>query len=84
MNEFDATRIKRMAELSAEPVGRAALTVLHGQVWDTNELQADFQVISFLTPYVRVKRRTDGVEGTLEFQARPRFYFRFVPTQTGR
>ena len=67
----------RLAEINAEPGSRAALEAAHGQVWDTDELRTDFEVVGFLAPLVVVRRRADGVKGSLEFQARPRFYFNF-------
>jgi len=48
-----------------------------GQVWDTDQLRADFEVVGFRAPWVVVRRRTDGVEGSMEFQHHPRFYFQF-------
>jgi hypothetical protein len=46
--------------------------------WDTRELQAEFEVISFLAPFVRVVRKSDGKSGVMEFTYSPRFYFNFV------
>jgi len=51
----------------------------YGQVWDTCELQKEFLVESFLAPFVLAKRKSDGVRGTLLFQASPRYYFSFSP-----
>ena len=48
-----------------------------GQVWDTKELQADFDVLGFCAPHVVVKRKADGVAGSLEFTHMPRYYFQF-------
>lgn len=48
-----------------------------GPVWDTEELVADFDVVGFAAPFVVVKRKSDGVKGTLMFTHRPRFYFKF-------
>jgi hypothetical protein len=45
--------------------------------WDTKALQAEFQVIGFAAPFVVVRRRSDGVKGTLEFTHQPRTYFSF-------
>ena len=70
-------RRQRLAEINAEPDDRAALEAAHGPVWDTGELRRYFEVIGFLAPLVVVRRRADGVKGTLEFQTRPRFYFNF-------
>lgn len=66
-----------VASLHADPGAREALEQEHGQVWDTHELSRDFEVLGFMAPYVAVRRKNDGVEGSLLFQHRPRFYFRF-------
>jgi hypothetical protein len=50
-----------------------------GQTWDTKQLQEDFEVLGFSAPYVVVRRRSDGVKGSLEFTHRPRVYFGFTP-----
>lgn len=50
-----------------------------GQTWDTQQLQEDFTVEGFLAPFVVVRRKADGVRGTLEFRHNPRVYFNFVP-----
>lgn len=71
-------RRERLAEINAEPGSREALEAQHGQVWDTPQLTEDFEVIGFLAPLVVVRRKSDSVKGSLEFQARPRFYFNFV------
>lgn len=54
----------------------AATAAKHGeQTWDTDQLRADFEVVGFLAPFVMVRRRADGVEGTLMFSHSPRVYF---------
>ena len=75
----ETTRRRRSAELAASPGPRADLEARYGQVWDTEQLVKDFEVIGFLAPYVAVRRRSDGRKGSLEFQASPRFYFSFTP-----
>lgn len=50
---------------------------LDGPVWTTETLGRDFEVIGFAAPFVVVRRRSDGVKGTLEFVHRPRVYFSF-------
>lgn len=50
------------------------------QEWNTAELQRDYEVIGFLAPFVVVKRKSDGVKGTLQFTHMPRAYFGFEPT----
>ena len=51
----------------------------HGQVWDTGQLQDEFQVLGFMAPFVVARRRSDGVRGSLMFQNDPRFYYSFSP-----
>ncbi len=75
----EAARRERLAEINTEPGSREALAAEYGQVWDTQQLTQDFEVIGFLAPLVVVRRRRDGVKGSLEFQARPRYYFNFAP-----
>jgi hypothetical protein len=74
-DDTEALRHKRLAEINAEPGSREALEARCGQVWDTQQLAQDFEVIGFLAPYVVVHRRVDGVKGSLEFQHHPRFFF---------
>jgi hypothetical protein len=47
--------------------------------WTTEELGREFEVIGFLAPFVVVKRRSDGVKGSLEFTHSPRVYFNWTP-----
>jgi hypothetical protein len=56
---------------------RSRLEAEHGQVWNTAELQTDFDVEGFLAPYVAVRRKSDGKQGSLKFTHMPRFYFGF-------
>lgn len=68
-------RRKRLAQINAEPGSRKALEARYGQVWDTQQLGQDFEVMGFMAPYVVVRRKADGAKGSLEFQHEPRFYF---------
>lgn len=70
-------RRERLAEIAAEATSREYLEARHGQVWDTAELTRDFAVIGFAAPLVVVRRKADGVKGSLEFQPHPRLYFNF-------
>jgi hypothetical protein len=45
------------------------------QVWNTKELQIDFEVLGFSAPFVIVRRKADGQRGTLQFTHSPRYYF---------
>ena len=72
-------RRQRLAEINSQPGSREALEAQHGQVWNTEELSRDFEVIGFMAPLVVVRRKSDGVKGSLEFQHSPRIYFNFSP-----
>jgi hypothetical protein len=76
----DTETIRRglVAEINADPTGREALEKENGQVWNTTELSQDFEVLGFMAPYVVVRRKSDGVKGSLMFQHSPRFYFGFT------
>lgn len=47
------------------------------QRWDTEQLAKEFDVTGFLAPYVLVRRKRDGAEGTMLFTHNPRWYFDF-------
>ena len=48
-------------------------------LWDTEELQRDFEVLGFSAPFVVVRRKSDGQKGTMEFTHQPRWYYDFRP-----
>lgn len=73
----ETVRRQLVAEINAEPGSREYLEAKHGQVWSTDQLQEEFQALGFMAPYVIVKRRSDGVKGSLMFQANPRFFYGF-------
>ena len=61
---------------------RAKLLTRYGQVWNTEELHKEFDVIAFSAPIVSVRRKSDGRLGSMEFSHWPRFYFQFIPNPT--
>lgn len=65
---------KAMVE-SGEP--QADLAAEQGQTWTSDELRRDFEVTGFMAPFVVVRRKSDGVVGSLEFTHSPRVYFNF-------
>jgi len=71
--------------LNTDPVldNRAAIEQEFGQAWGAEELTRDFEVTGFLAPYVVVRRKSDGVVGTLQFRHSPRFYFNFQADSRG-
>ncbi len=60
---------------SDEQTERQRLEAEYGQVYDTQELQQNFDVLGFMAPFVVVRRKSDGAKGSLTFQHSPRFYF---------
>jgi hypothetical protein len=80
-DEFEQRRRARLVEINANPKDRAALEAEHGRVWNTAEITSEYEVIGFAAPFVVVRRKADGVVGSMEFQASPRFYFAFEPDE---
>ena len=78
MDPTEQSRRNMVKEINAEPGSREALEAQHGQVWDTEQLRADFDVQGFMAPLVCVRRKSDGETGTMKFQHNPRFYFDFT------
>jgi hypothetical protein len=83
-DETEPIRRKRLVEINSTveshdgEAERKRLEAQHGQVWDTEQLSQQFEVLGFMAPYVVVRRKSDGRKGSLEFQHLPRLYFNFV------
>jgi hypothetical protein len=75
----ETPRREMIQEINAEPGSREALEKEHGQAWDTEEMRRDFEALGFLAPFILVRRRSDGVKGSLAFQHNPRLYYNFQP-----
>jgi hypothetical protein len=73
----ESIRRQQLAEINADPGSREALEATHGQVYDTQQLREQFEVLGFMAPLVVVRRRSDGAKGSLYFQHDPRFYYGF-------
>ena len=74
----EITKINSKIQSDDKDKERIRLEAEHGQVWNTDELAADFTVEGFMAPYVVVVRKSDGQKGTMKFQHLPRFYFNFA------
>jgi hypothetical protein len=57
---------------------RESLKSQHGRVWDMSELLAEFEVVGYDAPLVRVRRKSNGKNGSFVFQHYPRFFFLFI------
>lgn len=78
-DETEEIRREMVAEINANATEREALETVYGkEVWDTRELGAVFDVLGFMAPFCVVRRKADGVKGSVEFQHLPRFYFSFT------
>jgi hypothetical protein len=78
IDNTEAIRKVMSLAINIEPGSREDLEARYGEVWDTSELQQEFEVIGFMAPLVVVKRKGDGVKGSMAFQGSPRLYFDFT------
>lgn len=76
-DQTESLRRQRLVELNTCDTTRVELEQQYGQVWSTEELTRDFDALGFMAPYIIVRRKSDGVRGSLEFRHSPRFYFNF-------
>jgi len=78
MDDTENARRALLRIMQGTPATREEIEKYY-QVWDTGELSRDFDVLGFMAPFCVVRRRVDGVKGSVMFQHRPRLYFNFVP-----
>lgn len=80
---MDDTEVLRRTMVQAINSGdntRATLEEKYGKVWDTEQMQAEFQALGFAAPFIIVQERATGKKGSLMFAHSPRFYFSFTPS----
>lgn len=75
MNEQDPTADARAAMVPEMPAELASRVAAGEKVWTTAEMNDEFEAIGFMAPFIVVRRRADGVKGSLLFTHQPRFYF---------
>jgi hypothetical protein len=46
---------------------------------NTEEMLATYEVLGFALGFCVVRRKSDGIRGTLDFDHAPRRYYNFVP-----
>jgi hypothetical protein len=78
-NPTETLRRQLAVAINESPRSRELLEAEFGRVWDTAQLQEDFDAVGFRAPFVVVTRRSDQRLGSLLFQNVPRFFFAFVP-----
>lgn len=69
-----------IASIAARPRSRAELEAEFGQVWDDHQLAQDFEITALIPPTFIVRRRSDGVVGSVLMQTRPKLFFLFRPS----
>lgn len=62
-------------EMLATGQPHADLAADQDRRWTTQEMSEEFEVLGFQAPFVVVRRKADGVKGSLEFTHMPRVYF---------
>jgi len=75
----ETIRRTMVQQINIDAGDRERLEAQHGQVWDTTELQADFEVLGFAAPLIVVRQKATGRMGSLFFQHSPRLYWGFTP-----
>ena len=75
----ESIRRELVNEINSDTSSRDVLEQEHGKTWNTQELSQDFEVLGFMAPFVVVKRKSDGVKGSLMFRHSPRIYYNFQP-----
>ena len=79
IDETEGIRRIQQAQHNADPSPREEMEAKYGQVWDTDQLQEDFEVLGFMAPLLVVRRKRDGQKGSLYFRHHPRLYYQFEP-----
>lgn len=68
MKTIEEEEIELQKELSAK----------YGEVLNTKEATAKYDFLGFCAPFVVVRRKSDGVKGSLTFTHMPRLYYNFM------
>ena len=71
----DPTEAIRRELVQEMPAVLASVLAEGAPTWTGQEMSRDFEAIDFAAPFIIVRRRSDGVKGSLEFTHYPRVYF---------
>lgn len=82
LRETINANVRAVAAMVGEDDVRKLIEARQGQVWNTDELGRDFEVLDFAAPLVVVRRKADAAVGSLFFSHEPRFYWGFRPHET--
>ena len=58
------------------------ITTFYGESWTSEQVREEFEIESFLTPFVFATRRSTGERGMLSFRHAPRLYFNWDEDET--
>jgi hypothetical protein len=75
----ETIRRSLVQQINTDAGDRERLEEKHGRVWDTQQLQEDFEVLQFAAPLIVVRQKITGQMGSMFFQHQPRFYWGFKP-----
>ena len=77
----EAARRELVGRVNSSPrtIDEYRLEYGDSNVWDTRQLGETFVVLGFMAPFAVVRRRSDGVVGSVMFQHSPRVYWGFQP-----
>lgn len=84
MKDFDYNKLDEKRTYTPDPQSPSIHDYSTGEMpaeteqqWTSEQLQADFDVLAFQAPYVKVRRKSDGLVGIMQFNHNPRIYFNF-------
>ncbi len=72
--------VDALTAIALRPRTRAELEAEYGEVWDEQEFDREFQITAIIPPTYIVRRKTDGVIGSVVCQPRPKLFFNFRPS----
>jgi hypothetical protein len=78
-NGFNSRRRKWQARIVPKSKPREELEALYGKVWDVRQLATEFVITAIIASEVVVRRKTDDVVGTLQYQNNFTLYYNFQP-----
>ena len=78
-DQTETIRRTMVQQINSDAGDRERLEAEQGKVWDTQQLQQDFEVLGFAAPLIVVRQKTSGQMGSLFFQHSPRLYWGFTP-----
>lgn len=81
MTMHDPTETIRRQLVPDMPVELRAAFHNDEPIWTTAQMTDEFEVLGFQAPYVAVKRKSDGIKGSLMFTHSPRYYFGWLADQ---